>query len=273
MKVHIETITPERATELLGHNTANRPANQRHVEMLAKEMQEGRFVATGQTIQVADTSRLLDGQHRLLALIKANFTCTFVMVSDLPESIFPAIDRGRRRTPGDVLGIVGYSNARARAALIASLMNHENKRHGVAIAQGGGEVSWPPELIIQYAATHDLERALSDSNRYSAAGPFLSRNSWGFLSEVLHRIDADAAPDFLQELATGAGLQEGDVVLFVRTRIINAALHASQSMSMSVRIQYIYKAWNRVRDGQRTSVRGVGKGIIKITNNELELPR
>lgn len=265
MKVHIETITPERATELLGHNTSNRAANPRHIETLAKEMREGRFMTTGQTIQIADNGRLLDGQHRLLALVKAEFTCSFVVVSDLPESIFSAIDRGRRRTSGDVLGIAGYSQSNNRAALIVALLNYEGNRPVSAVAQGGG-LSWAPELVMEYAATHDLERALSDGKRYSTAGPFLTRTHWAFLSELLHRLDADTAPDFLQQLASGTGLEKGDVVLFVRNRIINAALHASQSMTAPVRLEYVYKAWNRVRDNRRA-------GMIKIINNELELPR
>ena len=65
MKVHIETITPERATELLGHTTSNRAANPRHIEALAKEMREGRFVTTGQTVQIAEL------RHRVFPLRRA----------------------------------------------------------------------------------------------------------------------------------------------------------------------------------------------------------
>lgn len=265
MKVHIETITPERATELLGHNTSNRAANPRHIEALAKEMREGRFVTTGQTVQIADTGRLLDGQHRLMALVKAGFTCPFVIVSDLPEGIFSAIDRGRRRTSGDVLGIAGYANANHRAALIVCLLTYEANLFG-SIASRGGSTSWPPELVMEYAATHDLDRAMSDGGRYYHAAPFITRTLWGFLSEVFHRIDADAAPDFLQQLANGTGLDKGDVLLFVRNRIINASLHASNSMTNAVRLEYVYMAWNRVRDGRP-------KGMVKIVNGELEMPR
>ncbi len=61
-------ITPEIASELLKANTINRRIKESVVGYLAGEMKNGNFVYNGESIIVSDTGRLLDGQHRLLAI-------------------------------------------------------------------------------------------------------------------------------------------------------------------------------------------------------------
>ena len=65
------TITPSEASKYLANNPANRRLSESEVETLAADMREGRWCITHQGIAIGKTGRLLDGQHRLAAVIKA----------------------------------------------------------------------------------------------------------------------------------------------------------------------------------------------------------
>lgn len=103
--VETKAVTPEIAAFMLEGNNRNRPAKARHVEILAKEMTEGRFKYNGDTIRIDRNGNLLDGQHRLMAVVKSGTTHLMTIVSGLDPEAFLTIDQGTRRTNADMLGV------------------------------------------------------------------------------------------------------------------------------------------------------------------------
>ena len=65
-------VTPSMAARWLEGNTHNRPISQGHVERLACEMKSGRWRVTHQGLAFSPNGRLLDGQHRLWAIVMAD---------------------------------------------------------------------------------------------------------------------------------------------------------------------------------------------------------
>ena len=63
------TITPPMAALLLGNNGANRKLNKRHVDFLSDQIKSGKWQKIGQTIVIAKDGTLMDGQHRLTAIV------------------------------------------------------------------------------------------------------------------------------------------------------------------------------------------------------------
>jgi len=91
-------ITPSMAARWLEGNTHNRPISQGHVERLAREMKAGRWRLTHQGIAFSPSSRLLDGQHRLWAVVLADVTVTMrVFFNEPPENI-ECLDGGLARS-------------------------------------------------------------------------------------------------------------------------------------------------------------------------------
>lgn len=103
--VETKAVGPEMAAILLEGNTRNRPAKQQHIENLAREMSEGRFQYNGDTIRVDRHGNLLDGQHRLMAVVKSGTTHLMTIISGLDPETFLTIDQGTRRTSADMLGV------------------------------------------------------------------------------------------------------------------------------------------------------------------------
>lgn len=119
IKAEFQIVTPAMATEWLEQNTENRPISTLHVMMLAEQIRSGQWVLNGETIKFSDAGTLIDGQHRLWAIIEANRPVPLMVVAGVSRSAFATIDTlSRARTPGDVVALNGaarYRNVTASA--------------------------------------------------------------------------------------------------------------------------------------------------------------
>lgn len=102
-------VDPAQAFRWLDGNTHNRPASQQHVERLARDMKAGRWRLTHQGIAFDTTGLLIDGQHRLWAIIEANVTVTLRVFYNEPADNRHVLDTGERRSNLDVLSITGVA--------------------------------------------------------------------------------------------------------------------------------------------------------------------
>ena len=109
-------IDPETATRWLARNEANRHLRVAQVTKYAGDMAAGRWHLTGSPIQFAADGRLLDGQHRLCAIIKSGVTLPMFVVRGLASTAQSYMDTGAKRTVADQLSIAGYKNSSVLAA-------------------------------------------------------------------------------------------------------------------------------------------------------------
>lgn len=115
MKTTVEKITPELAAEYL---KSINPNNQRKFtvsksEHYARQMRAGHWYPTHQAIGFDTNGNLIDGQHRLNAVVKTGVTLTFNVTRDIVAkmangSVHHAIDYidiGYNRTVGEQLSL------------------------------------------------------------------------------------------------------------------------------------------------------------------------
>ena len=101
----LETITPEIAENYFKSNGLNRPIADTTVDSYARDILTGRWNLNGESIKFSRAGRLLDGQHRLLAIIKAQRPVEMMVTYGLKESVMPTLDSGKARSIGDRLKI------------------------------------------------------------------------------------------------------------------------------------------------------------------------
>lgn len=102
-----EWITPELAkTWLANANTANRNVMVARVEAYADAMKRGCWHRTHQGIAFGQDGVLYDGQHRLLAIVKAGVGVEMAVTRGLVAESREAIDTGAFRSAADNLAIV-----------------------------------------------------------------------------------------------------------------------------------------------------------------------
>lgn len=102
MKVEIRTVTPKQAQKMLDDwNIENRKVRPNHINWLSGQIERGEFLLTHQGIAFTESGRLVDGQHRLMAIVKANKPTKMLVATELDEDVFKVIDCGENRSLAD----------------------------------------------------------------------------------------------------------------------------------------------------------------------------
>jgi len=115
-------VTPSIAKELLHNNSNNRQVNQSNISFLAEEILNDRFRYNGESIIVSISGNLLDGQHRLMAVVKANKEVHMNIVKDVDDETVGTIDTGAARTAGNVLHMHDIVNSNNVASTIKRIL-------------------------------------------------------------------------------------------------------------------------------------------------------
>lgn len=124
-------ITPEMASRWLKANFRNRPVSDDVVAAYARDMAANRWQPTHQGIAFNDQDQLIDGQHRLLAVIKSKKTVRMMVTFGLRSQIegsemttMDCVDRGRTRSVAHQLKIQHGLKAGSKIAQIAAVIAH-----------------------------------------------------------------------------------------------------------------------------------------------------
>lgn len=121
-KVELRKVTPEWASEILKRHDERivtgkyrqRPLNERDVAKYATDMKAGNWGVTGQGISFDEDGNLIDGQHRLAAVMRSGVTIEMVVIWDLESHVskqvrtIDVIDIGKKRQVAQQLRIDGF---------------------------------------------------------------------------------------------------------------------------------------------------------------------
>lgn len=120
-KVEIKVITPEYADRLLEKNTSNRNLRRDHVTNLARDMAEGAWRLNNDAICIANDGTLLNGQHRLNAIIKSGKPIKMLVAEGFSPDTYKVLDGGAKRSVADQLNITNELAATIRLVFNFSL--------------------------------------------------------------------------------------------------------------------------------------------------------
>lgn len=124
MTLAVETVTPAQAKQWLDvDNHGNRTMRAGWVDYLAEEISAGRWQITHMGIALDPKGNLLDGQHRLAAIVQSDTPVQIVVARNVPPEAYMAVDRGKMRSIADVLHTDRRSTSIA-AAIVTVLQVH-----------------------------------------------------------------------------------------------------------------------------------------------------
>lgn len=129
VQMMVMAVTPAMAAEWLERNTRNRPISKHTVTAYARDMRAGNWLVTHQGIAFNRRDELVDGQHRLHAIIEANVTLWTLVTFGLPSgklkhgmTVMDTVDRGRPRSVADQLKVQhGMKHGTVLAAICSSI--------------------------------------------------------------------------------------------------------------------------------------------------------
>jgi hypothetical protein len=254
LNIEVLTITPDMARTWLDRGGKNRNLSERRVLKLVGIINRGEWRLTGETIKLDADGTVRDGQHRLEAIARAGMPVQSVLVRNIEESAFDAIDTGASRTIADVLSIHGYGNRISLAAQARALLIIE--RFGRYAVRGRAEAAHAVSTAnaLAYVRAHpEVEEALRIAYQVKSAGLMGGAAMWATAFTLFLRIDPAALEEFADKLATGADLTTDSPILRLRNRsIADKSQRGDNSESgREMLMAVIIKAWNHWRRGEQ----------------------
>jgi len=239
-------VTPKLAEEWLGRNSHNRPIRQRAVDDIAAAITRGEWILNGDSIRFSVNNVLLDGQHRLWAIVLAETPVQTLVVNGLPEDAQETMDVGARRSLKDALSLRGYANSSKLSAALNYLWRYQNGYVRFAAAK---------PTIAQAIATLESNPSFIDWVMTSDRARHRFRLSTSMLSTAMYELDGidnDAAMVFFDKFVEGANLDAHDPILVLRKHFERQAVSAVGARSSSAMSHaLIIKAWNAWREGRQ----------------------
>ena len=99
-------ITPEWAAEILQtKNSKNRKLRGWWAEALAAAIRRGEWITTHQGIAFDEDGNIIDGQHKLKAVVLAKIPIEMMVFHGVPRSAFSVLDIGTKRSYADTTGL------------------------------------------------------------------------------------------------------------------------------------------------------------------------
>ena len=243
MKAELRTITPEIASEMLECNTRNRPLTEPHVASLVKEMKGGRWKINGDMIRISVDGMILDGQHRLTAVVRSGMTIQSWVIDGLPNDVFDTIDVGKRRSSGDTLVCRGEQNAHRLSAALIMIDKYMTGRVEKTVKYSNTEVEG---LLAKYP---DVRLSLMTSTNGKG---LLLPSVLDACHYLFSKKDPALTEVFMEKIFKGVGLEEGDPFYVLRERLLVNS-HSNAKLPKAFVMCLCIKAWNNARQGNKIS--------------------
>lgn len=258
VRTEVKLVTPEMAKNWMTGNTMNRRINKSYVTHYARQMVNGLWTLTGEPIIFSNSHKLLDGQHRLLAVIESNTPVEFLVVFNVQEECFKDINTGKNRTVGDIFSITGiknYNNIAAGLRRYLGLINKQTPSPGtveqtsVSLFQAKTtakeliDIYYKNQVlydeIYNYAEGFYRGTRLLRISEYFAYVTYLHLHKKHTLSSVL---------GFFSQLSTGKNISNNSIYL-LREKLINNKSKKEKLGGQVINI-FLIKVWNNYIKGK-----------------------
>lgn len=244
-------VTPEVAQEWLQTIAANRRLSKVNLENLTKAMEEDRWHDDGSTIKFDKNGRLIDGQHRLRALIDTGKSMTFLVVFGVKPEAMTTLDTGKSRSRGDVLAIhdptLADVNSIAAAATIMLRWEQGVRGNNLRNSYLSND-----EVVQFYDRNKDtIITASRNGRRLANHTKAASAQAFALAYWLLTGVDSEDGEFFWDRVVDGAGLEPGNPIYALRELLQREARQAKtrERLRADIAVALMIKAWNAYRSG------------------------
>jgi hypothetical protein len=250
MQIEKILITPTMAKELLEKNISNRRVKGKVVAKYATDMLNGLWLEdTGELITISKLGVLLNGQHRLLAIIKSNTSHKMHLATNAPDEVFRVIDTGSSRTTGDIFKIDNIPYSVQLPAIITVykrlLLGHV----------GAVDLRYSSSIVLNYYYERpDFYKNVARKTKlwYDSISKILPPSIIGGFYCYFQGINESMAEDFFNQLCNAEGNISKPISL-LKKKLTDDIL-SSKKLPVSLKNAYIVKAWNYFRNQESIKV-------------------
>ena len=243
----VELITPDKARQYLAYNTNNRNLRKAHVEKIANDIKHGRWIYNSATIVFNGDGTLLDGQHRLAAIIDADMPVKAAVARGVAKAAMPTIDANVARTASDAIHLVGVGYAHRIAAAARMLITLKEGRHMSQRKMSNSE-------ILEFMKKHPR---LADTCVEAEAARVLPGSivaTWLYLAKHVSGMQQEA-DEALSVLVSGAPKYQGDPIHVFRERVIRMPAGMKSHHKQRLFLTWtLAAAWNDFLAGETATI-------------------
>jgi hypothetical protein len=231
--VAVEIVTREKAYEMMKHNKANRTIRNSHVNALLREIAAHRFYPGIDSICFDIYGNLMNGQHRLRAIIESGIPVKLVIVRNMDPRAMKAFDANQTRKAKDYFAMHGKHYAATVESAARVLMS---LKHVAETDKTLAHDKILPQQIIDFVDQQHTE-LFDEAPITGKAGRFLGLPSvilaWYHLASRVHPHVADKA---LHVLESGEQQYENDPL----HRFVMRRLQGKREKENRLRDEYLY---------------------------------
>lgn len=262
MKTEIKsvTITPQYAEELLKMNINNRNVRQHKVDALAKAMTQGEWELSNDAITISEGNILLNGQHRLMAVVQSGVACPFILFTGAADKSFDVMDTPALRRVSDVIQRKGGTNVvRSEAAVrryLNLLIDLQNEWETAFRFNNRSDATRRSMIDCYDNHKEDLYKWMSICSRLlegniAVVSPTLLCAFSMFLEKNLHHPE-DKIKTFLRELLVD-GATKHATILHVRKKLLRNKMK-TEILARHDDFRFIIRAWNDYLLGKEVTI-------------------
>lgn len=263
--VSLESIGPTEASEMLVNVAPRqRSLSPGTVGRYVQDMKSGNWPFVGDSIRMTWDGHVIDGQHRLSAVVESGTTQTFLVIRGLPEESIEVLDGGRPRSLADVLRIRGETNVTHLSSIITGYwywtVNGTYGCRGISriaphLRDDYGILSRHPsrsELLARFDSKRELIRdaTIQAMTLYRTVSMSIPPSRWGLAWLLLSDVNLDAREAFFHAIRGGAGLESGHPALTLLARLRSADPRLDDNVQQ---LAIILSAWNAFLEGRRVT--------------------
>ena len=224
MQTTVKNVTPKMALEILNKHLV--PEHQRKlseavVESYACIMRAGQWLLTHQGIAIDETGELIDGQHRLRAIVASGVTVPLMVTTGIPHNgnetgvlTIDAIDRGTERGVGAQLQLRhGISNGNLTAGAFRGVL--WLAANSVKIKPGKFYVGAALRVNEHYG--NEIKYCVEHRSRDKGVRNAAVIAACAFAMKACN----EQVRDFYHKLTTGENIASGDPAMTARRWLMN----------------------------------------------------
>ena len=240
-------VTPKMAADWLKQQYENRNVREHIVERYAADMTAGRWRLNGQTISFLPDGRLVNGQHRLHAVLLSGCTVTMSVAYNVGLDALDSFDRGIVKTVADIYQMHGVQNQHLIAGAMAVIWRGRTKQMNTAYIPSAGE------SLALYNSGNVKERLAHSIQIARKSSSFLAIGLGAGVHFLCAEKDEVLADVFFTMLGSGERMGNGDPVYALRQRLLTfkGKDHRHMQIRPALRVALTIKAWNAEREGRK----------------------
>lgn len=258
--VFLAEVTPEVASDWLEHfNEGNRSIQRKHVSMIARDIMNGRWMDNAQAICFAgnpldpsssDYIRLLNGQHRLAAVVEADTPIEVRIATNVPASMFKTYDIQSKRSTSSALPL--KDEDRSGDARIFEAAAKFQYRHDLGYRETAKSITPSTSEIKDVLEKHPglMSRENYTTARRTEMLKVATASIWLYVLNKIQNEHEQASSSFLHDLLEGDNLSSDNPMKEDRVPLLGMKANRDnvKRLPRAQMLENILDAWDRYHE-------------------------